>query len=124
MEIIKKKPDNGMHPAIPELQESLRNGKLSRREFLRLATLLGLSVGSATFLANCAPAPEATAPAAPAATVAPVATEVPKATITRGGQAHQRQPRSKSHPPGTVLMGVCIEPATPGSRIPNLHRSR
>jgi peptide/nickel transport system substrate-binding protein len=86
MEIIKKKPDNGMHPAIPELQESLRNGKLSRREFLRLATLLGLSVGSATFLANCAPAPEATAPAAPAATVAPVATEVPKATITRGGK--------------------------------------
>jgi len=86
MEIIKKKPDNGMHPAVPELQESLRKGQISRREFLRFATLLGLSVSSATILANCAPAPTATAPAAPATTAAPVATEVPKAAITRGGK--------------------------------------
>lgn len=86
MEIIKKKPDNGMHPAVPELQESLRKGQLSRREFLRLATLLGVSVGSATILANCTPAPTETAPAAAVATQAPVATEAPAAAITRGGK--------------------------------------
>ena len=56
MDIIKKTPDNGMHPAVPELQESLRKGKISRREFLRFAGLLGLSVGTASVLANCAPA--------------------------------------------------------------------
>ncbi len=86
MEIMKKNEQNGMHSAIPELQESLRKGQLSRREFLRFATLLGLSISSATILANCAPAPTPTQPPAPAATVAPVATAVPVATITRGGK--------------------------------------
>jgi peptide/nickel transport system substrate-binding protein len=80
MEIIKKTPNNGMHPAVPELQESLRNGKISRREFLRFATLLGLSVSSASILANCAPV------AAPTQVAAPVVTEAPKAAITRGGK--------------------------------------
>ena len=80
MEIIKKTPTNGMHPAVPELQESLRKGKISRREFLRFATLLGLSVSSASILANCAPA------GAPTQAPAPVATEAPKAAITRGGK--------------------------------------
>ncbi len=85
MEIIKKTPDNGMHPAVPELQESLRKGKISRREFLRFAGLLGLSVGTASILANCAPA--ATPTAAPTV-AAPVATEAPAAVsaITRGGK--------------------------------------
>ena len=85
MEIIKKTPDNGMHPAVPELQESLRKGKISRREFLRFAGLLGLSVGTASILANCAPAPTPTE--APVA-VAPVVTEAPTAVpaITRGGK--------------------------------------
>jgi peptide/nickel transport system substrate-binding protein len=89
MKIIKKNPDGSMHPAVPELQESLRNGKISRREFLRFATLLGMSVGSATFLANCAPVPETSSPAAPVTTLAPVApaaTEAPAAAITRGGK--------------------------------------
>jgi peptide/nickel transport system substrate-binding protein len=84
MEIIKKTPDNGMHPAIPELQESLRKGKISRREFLRFAGLLGLSVGTASILANCAPAATPTEAPAP---VAPVATEAPTVpAITRGGK--------------------------------------
>ena len=33
MEIIKKKPNNGLHPWVPELQDQLRNGQISRREF-------------------------------------------------------------------------------------------
>ena len=32
-----------IHPYIPELCEQLRAGKLDRREFLRTATLLGVS---------------------------------------------------------------------------------
>jgi len=76
MEIIKKDPDNGMHPAVPELQESLRQGKLSRREFLRLACLLGVSASAASVMAACGQ------PAAPVATQAPAAA----ATITRGGK--------------------------------------
>ena len=67
MEIIKKKQRNDVHPYIPEMKELYRAGRITRREFLRTATLLGMSVASAsTFLTACAP-PE---PAAPAATEA------------------------------------------------------
>ena len=104
MEIIKRTPKNGMHPAVPELQESLRKGKISRREFLRFAGLLGLSAGTASLLANCAPPPAPTAvaptavpptavpptavpPTAVPPTAAPVATEAPVVSgITRGGK--------------------------------------
>jgi len=84
MDIMKKNQKNEMHSAIPELQESLRKGQLSRREFLRFATLLGLSISSATVLANCAPAPTPTQ--APVATAVPAATAVPLPTIARGGK--------------------------------------
>ena len=67
MEIIKKEERNEAHPYIPELKELYRGGKISRREFLRNATLLGMSVASAsTFLAGCAqptPAPTEEPPA-------------------------------------------------------------
>lgn len=55
------------HPYIPELKELYRQGRVSRREFLRTATLLGVSFASANaFLVACGgagPAPEAAAPA-------------------------------------------------------------
>jgi peptide/nickel transport system substrate-binding protein len=79
-----------VHPMITEAQEMLRKGNLSRRDFIRLSTLLGLSVAGAEILAACAPAATPTA-----AVVAPTAippTAVPAATataaapsITRGG---------------------------------------
>ena len=34
------------HPYIPELKEQLRKGEIDRREFLRTATLLGVSAAS------------------------------------------------------------------------------
>ncbi|MFH1123461.1 MAG: twin-arginine translocation signal domain-containing protein, partial [Pseudomonadota bacterium] len=37
-----------LHPAIHELKEGLSKGKLSRREFLRYATLLGMSAAAAS----------------------------------------------------------------------------
>lgn len=48
------KENEKMHPAVPELKNDLDKGKISRREFLRYATLLGLSVSAAGQLANFA----------------------------------------------------------------------
>jgi len=79
MEIIKPKKRD-VHPYVPELQDLYLKGRITRRVFLRNATLLGMSfAGASAFLAACAPAaeptkaPEATQPAAPAATEAPPA---------------------------------------------------
>lgn len=94
-----------VHPAVPEMQEQLRQGRVSRREFLRVVTLLGVSAPAAYVLAACgsptASAPTA-APAAPAATSAPAAaaTEAPAASaIKRGGilKVGQRVP-AVDHP--------------------------
>ena len=61
------------HPAIPDAYEKLVQGRISRRDFLRFSTLLGMSAGTAYFLAACG-APQ---PAAPAETASP--------GINRGG---------------------------------------
>jgi peptide/nickel transport system substrate-binding protein len=56
MQIIRKKKSSDAHPYIPELKELYREGRISRREFLRNATLLGVSLATANaFLAACAP---------------------------------------------------------------------
>ncbi len=69
-----------LHERISELQEQLLQGKIGRREFMRYATLLGLSLGAAEALAACAPAPTpAPTPAPPTPTSAPLA---PTATPT------------------------------------------
>ena len=70
-----------IHPAAREGQEQLRQGRISRREFLRLATLVGVSLPAAKLLAACAPA-------APAATNVPptvAATNAPAPTAATGG---------------------------------------
>ncbi len=77
-----------LHPLIPEAQEQLRKGKISRRDFLRFSTLLGLSLASAEVLAACQPAatpvPTAVPPTAVPPTAAPSAT--PKPAVIRGGK--------------------------------------
>src|SRR5215212_617940 len=55
-----------IHPGVIKAQEKLADGRMSRRDFLRIATLLGVS-----------------APATAAATAAPTA--VPAAAVKRGG---------------------------------------
>ena len=40
------------HPAVPELAEQLRDGKIGRRDFLRTTTLLGVSATAAYTLAG------------------------------------------------------------------------
>ena len=68
-----------IHPLITEANEQLRKGNISRRDFLRLSTLLGMSLATVNLMAACGPAEEATV-AAPAETEAMKATEVPTAT--------------------------------------------
>src|SRR5262245_19188397 len=64
---------NRIHPAVPEIQEQLRQGRISRREFLRLVTLLGVSAPAAYVMAACGSAP--VQPGTQAATAAPAAAE-------------------------------------------------
>ena len=54
-----------VHPYIPEAYDQLVQGRITRREFLRLSTLLGMSAGTAAIASACgAPATEAPAPVA------------------------------------------------------------
>ena len=54
-----------IHPAIFDLRSDFYRQKVSRREFLRLATLLGASVATATALVGCKPMMLAPIPATP-----------------------------------------------------------
>src|ERR1700680_2908477 len=83
-----------LHPGVLKAQQKLADGRMSRREFLRVATLLGASVPVAYALAACAPVATPTAAptsvpvatAMPAAPTGPPATAVPAAgAIKRGG---------------------------------------
>ncbi|MGC9333168.1 MAG: ABC transporter substrate-binding protein [Anaerolineae bacterium] len=88
MEFFSKKETNDAHPYIPELKDLYQKGRISRREFLRNASLLGMSLASASaFLAACGPteAPPAAPTSPPEATAVPQPTEPPAGGPTRGG---------------------------------------
>jgi Fe-S-cluster-containing hydrogenase component 2 len=63
---------------ISELQQQLLQGKLARRDFIRYATLLGVSAAAAEALAACAPKPTPQPTVAPP-TARPPATTAPPA---------------------------------------------
>jgi peptide/nickel transport system substrate-binding protein len=71
---VSKKLMESVHPYIPDAYEKLEQGRITRREFIRVSTLLGMSAGVATFAAACGagdtatevPAEEAPAEEAPA----------------------------------------------------------
>ena len=73
-------PTTGEHPLIGDLRRELAQGRLGRRDFLRLATLLGLSAGAAAVLAGVSP---------PAA-AQPAQAGVPRrgGRLTLGGRVH------------------------------------
>ncbi|HEX6384727.1 MAG TPA: ABC transporter substrate-binding protein, partial [Anaerolineae bacterium] len=50
---VSKKYMEKIHPYIPEAYSLLEQGRVSRREFLRVSTLLGMSAGVATVAAAC-----------------------------------------------------------------------
>ena len=62
MHILKRTKRN-VHPYVPELKELYRDGRITRREFLRMATLLGVSVAGAELMLSDGK-PVAAAPAA------------------------------------------------------------
>jgi peptide/nickel transport system substrate-binding protein len=70
-------PYEKLHKAVPDLHSQYLRGGISRREFIRYATLLGTSLATAQALAACGPAAPAPATQAPAA-----ATEAAKAADT------------------------------------------
>ncbi|RME98947.1 MAG: ABC transporter substrate-binding protein [Chloroflexi bacterium] len=78
---ISKKQMARVHPYIPEAYDLYQQGRISRRDFLRMATLLGLSAGAAT-LAACSPAAPAGAPAGGGEAAAPASSS---GGIQRGG---------------------------------------
>jgi peptide/nickel transport system substrate-binding protein len=58
-----------IHPLVSKANEQLQAGAISRRDFLRLSTLLGLSVATAEFLAACGVKQEVTPTTAPASNI-------------------------------------------------------
>ncbi len=50
--VLKDETGKRIHPYVPELCEELRKGDVDRREFLRTATLLGVSAGAAYAMAG------------------------------------------------------------------------
>lgn len=77
---ISKKRMARVHPYIPEAYDQLSQGRISRREFMRMATLLGMSAGVAGIAAACGGG-GAAEPTAVAGTGEEVSTGGPK----RGG---------------------------------------
>ena len=59
---VTKKQMEKIHPAIPEAHRQLEEGRISRRDFLRLSTLLGMSAGVAYVASACGGPEEAAAP--------------------------------------------------------------
>ena len=85
MEIIKPKKRD-VHPYIPDLEDLYLKGRITRREFLRNATLLGMSfAGASAFLAACAPATAPEAPAEEAPAEEPAAEEPAEEAAPAGG---------------------------------------
>jgi len=87
MEIIKRKKRDDVHAYIPELEDLYLKGRITRREFLRNATLLGMTFASASaFLAACGGATEAPTSPPAAGGETPQPTEAPPASgPVRGG---------------------------------------
>jgi peptide/nickel transport system substrate-binding protein len=81
--IVSEKYMEKIHPYIPEAYSKLKQGRITRRDFLRLATLLGMSAGAATIAAQCGvpvqPQQPASGGAAPAEPAAEEAAEEPAA---------------------------------------------
>jgi hypothetical protein len=56
---VSKKQMEAIHPYIPELYDKLKAGTVSRRDFLRISTLLGMSASLAVACGSAADEPTA-----------------------------------------------------------------
>ncbi|MBK7894815.1 MAG: ABC transporter substrate-binding protein [Candidatus Promineifilaceae bacterium] len=88
---ISKKEMEKIHIAIPNAYEQLEQGRISRREFMRFATLLGMSASVATIAAACGsgaadePATDSGDSAADAGGSTDSGSETAVSSIKRGG---------------------------------------
>ncbi len=88
-----RSPKHPFHPGVYDAQAKLKQGRLSRREFLRLATLLGTGASAAYVLAACGVPP-------------PAAATTPSAAIKRGGTIRVgTQVLAIDHPAKYALIG-------------------
>lgn len=89
-----KKKRDGEHVYIPELRDLYLKGRISRREFLRNGTLLGMSfAGASAFLTACGPTEEPTA--------------APKPTEAAAAPTETPEPTEPPAPSGPVRGGSC-----------------
>ncbi len=58
---VSQKQMEKIHPYIPEMYDQLKQGRVSRREFMRMATLLGMSAGAAMVASACGAQPQGSA---------------------------------------------------------------
>ncbi|HMQ51386.1 MAG TPA: ABC transporter substrate-binding protein [Anaerolineae bacterium] len=61
---VTEKYMESIHPYLPEAYSQLKQGRVSRREFLRIATLLGMGAGTAYIAAACGAPAQPEQPAA------------------------------------------------------------
>jgi Fe-S-cluster-containing hydrogenase component 2 len=94
-----------LHERISELQQQLSAGLITRRDFLRYAALLGVSVGAAEALAACTPKPAPTA--VPPTKVPPTA--VPPTAIPPTAAAPTAPPPAAQQQ-GVPGMTIMFEP--------------
>jgi peptide/nickel transport system substrate-binding protein len=87
---VTKKQMENVHPYIPEIYDQLTKGRISRRDFLRMSTLLGMSAVAAACATQQTGTPEAQVQTTSAPTEAPAAGG-PKigGTFTRGMELQQ-----------------------------------
>ena len=81
---VSKREMEKVHPAIPAAYEQLEQGRITRREFIRFATLLGMSAATATIAAACTPQGGSEAAPTTAAAVEGAATSAPADTSPGG----------------------------------------
>jgi len=85
---VTKKEMDAIHPYIPEAYNQLEKGRITRREFIRISTLLGMSAGVATLAAACGSSAEEATPTTVVETGAEeveTVEEAPTGGIQRGG---------------------------------------
>ncbi len=94
-----------IHKGVKELKNQLNKGKLSRREFIRYASLLGLSAAASTQMAGLILKP----------------TQAHAAAIQRGGIMKLRL-QSKSHSSFQPFMDFTHQPVEKCRRILDIYR--
>src|SRR4051812_40575027 len=97
-----KRPDR-VHPTVPDFQEQLRQGRISRREFLRTVTLLGVSAPAAYIMAACGGAP--VQPGTQAATAAPAAATAAPAAAAEATSAPAAAAEATAAPAAAAAVG-------------------